>query len=625
MPIWNEAVEGIEVRGPEDLDAIERTPFDEVTDVRSVYELLGRQAAERPDWPAIVFMPTADPDGPTVTLTYCELFARVTRAANLFHALSEGAPPVVALMLPSLPDAHVALWAGAAAGVAMPLNFLLRPDDLAALVETAGATVLVALGPQPGLDIWEKALAVRERVPTLRALVQVGGVPAERELAFETALAEQPDDHLVSGRTFARGDIAAYFHTGGTTGLPRLACHSNENHLAMAFGVGRTWAFEPGEGVMNGLPIFHVGGALDVGLAPLAAGAFMLLVTPTGLRNPGVVKNVWRIAAKFRLGVVGGVPTSIVAMLRTPVGDADISSVRIAITGGSPLPLEPARQFEERFGIGVHEVYGMTETCGNGVVTPRHTRRVPGSSGLRTPYTQVKTARLKPDGTLGEDCLPDEPGVILMRGPTVTPGYTDPALDEGVRVADGWLSTGDLGRVTAEGRVFITGRAKDVIIRSGHNIDPALIEGAADAHPDVLHSAAVGMPDEYAGELPALFVSARPGAELSVEALHDWLRARIAEQPALPKRIEVLAELPLTAVGKIYKPALRARLIESVFAARLDDIGVDVEVEAVVRPGQGIVATVTCRGEADRAAVEAVVSERLAGFSLYAHEARWDA
>ncbi|MEQ8348387.1 MAG: acyl-CoA synthetase [Sneathiellaceae bacterium] len=631
MPVWNPAVSDIVIRDASDIAAIERTPFEQITTASSAYEILGIHAAEHPDWPAIVFMTSPDPADPAVTLTFRQLFGRVTQSANLFHSLSDGAPPVVAQMMPAMPHAHMALWGGAAAGVAMPLNFLLRPDQLAELMNAAKVTVLVALGPHPAVDIWQKVLAVKDMVPSLKAVVQVTGEVApglNNVHAFDAAVGGQPADRLVSGRSFALDDIAAYFHTGGTTGAPKLAQHTNRNHVAMAFGVSRMWGFEPQKGILNGLPIFHVGGALDAGLAPLAAGGHFLLATPAGLRDPRVVQNIWRIAEHFKLDVVGGVPTSIVAMAQVPVGEADISCVKMALTGGSPMPVEPARQFEKRFGIRIHEIYGMTETSGNGTVNPRHGERVVGCAGLRVPYVELMVAKLGPDGTPSEDCAPEETGVVMFRGPTVTPGYTDPRRNEGVVLDDGWLVSGDLGRIAADGRLWITGRAKDLIIRSGHNIDPAIIEAAMDAHPAVLNSAAIGMPDEYAGELPAIYVTLKEGAKATEQELHDWLAEHISERPALPKAVHIIPEMPLTGVGKIFKPALRWDSTRQVFEARLADLakahGVTAQVAVGEVPGTGIVATITLAGTPDdKAAVEGAVSERLGAFTLQPWRLAW--
>jgi fatty-acyl-CoA synthase len=153
--------------------------------------------------------------------------------------------------------------------------------------------------------------------------------------------------------------------------------------------------------------------------------------------------------------------------------------------------------------------------------------------------------------------MPGESGMLVVRGPNVTAGYKDPAQSATLFTADGWLITGDLGHIDATGRVFITGRANDLIIRSGHNIDPAVIEECLMRHPAVVDAGAVGMPDAYAGEVPVAYVTLRPGACATEEELLAFAKATINEPPALPRRLFVLEHLPMTAVGKIYKPALR--------------------------------------------------------------------
>lgn len=154
-------------------------------------------------------------------------------------------------------------------------------------------------------------------------------------------------------------------------------------------------------------------------------------------------------------------------------------------------------------------------------------------------------------------CAEGEPGVIVVRGPNVSPGYLQPEHNAGLFTTDGWLVTGDLGRVDADGRVFVTGRLKDLIIRGGHNIDPAIIEACLRQHPCVADAAAVGMPDAYAGEVPVAYVTLKPDTRCSEAELRDFAAQHIAERPALPRFVKVLPQLPLTAVGKPYKPALR--------------------------------------------------------------------
>jgi fatty-acyl-CoA synthase len=231
---------------------------------------------------------------------------------------------------------------------------------------------------------------------------------------------------------------------------------------------------------------------------------------------------------------------------------------------------------------------------------------------LALPFTQVQA--VAEDGRV---CAPGETGVLRLRGPNVSPGYTDARRNAGTFTEDGWLISGDIGHVDAQGRIFVTGRAKDVIIRSSHNIDPGLIESALLKHPDVLMAAAVGAPDEYAGELPVAFVALRPGAQLDAKALSAFVEPHIPERPAVPKYIDVLPSIPMTAVGKVYKPALRAMAIERVIRERLEQAGLlnHVDAELVELPS-GWQVRFTLRAGSARGEVEAGVRKVMAPFAL---------
>ena len=305
-------------------------------------------------------------------------------------------------------------------------------------------------------------------------------------------------------------------------------------------------------------------------------------------------------------------PTVIATLLNTEPGAARIDAVRALLTGGSPLPPELATAFEQRYGIPVRNILGMTECAGVISIEPLRAPRIAGSCGLALPFTEVRA--------LGDDdrvCAAGETGILRVRGPNVGPGYTDARRDAGTFTADGWLVTGDIGHVDAQGRVFVTGRAKDVIIRSGHNIDPGVIEDALLRHPDVLMAAAVGEPDEYAGELPVAFVVLKPGATALPRELAAFAEAHIPERPAFPKRIDVLAAIPLTAVGKVYKPALRAIATERVVRARLDAAGLSDQVDAqAVEAGSGLSVLFTPKRQATAAEVEPRVRALMGGFAI---------
>lgn len=246
--------------------------------------------------------------------------------------------------------------------------------------------------------------------------------------------------------------------------------------------------------------------------------------------------------------------------------------MRLMLTGGSPLPTELADAFERVVKKPVRNILGMTECAGVVTIEPFHGPRVPGSTGLALPFTEVRAFPMAPEIDFTAPCPPGETGVIALRGPNVSPGYSEKSRNAGT-FESGWLISGDLGHVDAEGRIFVTGRAKDVIIRGAHNIDPAIIEDALLLHPDVAIAAAIGQPDSYAGELPVAYVTLKAGAAVDAEALLAFVAPRVGEPAARPKSVSILPEMPVTPIGKIYKPALRALATRRAIEEALSGIG----------------------------------------------------
>ena len=585
---------------------------------RSVLDVFIGSAARDPERIALTMLMSGAPDERPRRVSYRELLGLVRRAANLFGSLTaEGeARPGVAYMLPSLVETQATLWGAETAGYAVPINFLLQAEPIAGLIEASGARILVALGPHPTLDIWQKALAVRERVPGLQ-LVRVGapGLPVEPGvLDFHAALAAQPDDRLVVGEPGRDDEVAAYFHTGGTTGTPKLVAHTHRSQLVAALGGAILGGMRSGDVLTATLPLFHVGGTIYGSLSAFIAGIELLVMSPGGLRNPAMVQGFWRLAAQYGVTRLGGVPTSIGAVLEVPLEGADLSAVRAGFTGAASLPPAVGQRFQEITGRHLHEIYGMTEASGLIAIHPPGDEAGIGSVGWALPYTEVQVRRLDADGTLGPVCAPGEIGVVTVRGPHVSPGYRNPAHNAGVFV-DGALNTGDLGYTDAQGRLHIAGRAKDLIIRSGHNIDPLAIENAMATHPAVALAAAVGMPDAYAGELPVCYVTLRPGAQVTEDELRDHAQATIPERPAWPKHIHIVDSIPLTTVGKIYKPQLRcdaaARLVRWVVATQAGVADAQVQAHEGGRRGMKIVVSLPSGARDGLPAVERALSAYL--------------
>jgi fatty-acyl-CoA synthase len=284
-------------------------------------------------------------------------------------------------------------------------------------------------------------------------------------------------------------------------------------------------------------------------------------VSPKGFRIPETISNIWPLVERFAATVLGGVPTSIGAMSEVPVGDANISTLRFVLTGGAPLPKAVASRFEASTGIALLEQYGMTETNAALATTPLHGEHKRGSVGLRCPFSDLSIMTANESGEWVV-CERGETGVVTCKGPQVVSGYLDDQHTAETFTPEGALISGDMGYLDADGYLYLTGREKDVIIRSGHNIDPSSIEEVVNAFDSVSLSAAVGMPDEYAGEVPVVFVMPSEGQAIDVSRLQAYINQHIHEPPARPRHVFTIDEIPTTGVGKIFKPRLRQLALE---------------------------------------------------------------
>lgn len=611
-----------------DIQALEAVPLEQrLGSLNSTYDVIRRGAERFGDAPALSFLPDGDPGIAAQTLSYRELLAKVTQAANLFGELGIGTDDVVSYALPNLLETHYTIWGGEAAGIVNAVNPMLEPAHIAHILNAVEAKVLVTLGPSADGELWRKIDAIRAQVPSLKAVLLVGET---QDLgpdlpAFAPALARQPAERLLSERCFQRDDIASCFHTGGTTGLPKVARHTHLNELANACATGLMCGLQAEDSLLCGLPLFHVNGVIVTGLTPFMHGAHVILLGANGFRQKSAVVNFWRTVEKFRASFFSAVPTVFAALLGVPLAGAKVSSLRYALCGAAAMPPEIIRRFEESTGIKILEGYGLTEGTCVSTVNPRDGQRHNGSIGFRLPYQELKTAILE-DGHWLRDCATDEIGTLLIRGANVFPGYKEEAANHNIWAAPGWLNTGDLARIDAQGYVWLTGRQKELIIRGGHNIEPAMIEDAMLQHPAVQFAAAVGKPDAYAGELPVVFVVLKAGTTASSEELLVHAKAAIPERGAVPVNVFVREALPTTAVGKTFKPQLRFEATAIVLSELLRGLGDDhamFEVAVSAHERHGTIARICGRASPDVIAnLDANVRKAMAGFSLQ-YELEW--
>jgi len=618
-----------EIRTLADIEAIEAVPIERrLAGLDSTYDAIARTAQRSPDAVALAFVPNGDSEAAAQEVTYRQLLHKVTRAANAFHALGVGPNDVVSYVLPNLPETHYTIWGAEAAGIVSAVNPLLEPDHIAHILNAVETKVLVTLGPTLGASLWQKVDAIRKRVPSLRTVLVVGEQHALAHdlLPFAAELDRQPSERLVSGRRIRRDDVASCFHTGGTTGLPKVARHTHFNELADAWSSSATLDLSSRDTLLCGLPLFHVNAVVVTGITPFMVGAKVVLLGAEGYRSKVAVTHFWRNVERFRATFFSAVPTIYSTLLGVPIGGADVSSLRYAICGAAQMPPELIRRFEDANGVKILEGYGLTEGTCVSAVNPRDGVRRVGSIGLRIPYQQMKAVAFDAEGRYARDCAVEEIGHLVIKGPNVFPGYKDEKANRGIWIGDGWLDTGDLARQDADGRFWLTGRQKDLIIRGGHNIDPSMIEEAMIRHPAVQVAAAVGKPDAYAGELPVAYVELRPGQTATPEELQAFARSTILERAGVPSEVIIRQSIPVTAVGKVFKPELRYDVAKRALEATLRGVGdgaasFEVSVGADARHGTLATVIVTPRRAGDRS-LESAAREALDRLSIR-YEITW--
>ena len=533
----------------------------------------------------------------------------------------------MAYVLPNLPETHFAIWGGEAAGAALAVNPMLEPRQVSDILRFARASILVTLAPALNPKAWSGLADELTSLPDLSAIAfvdmadyldgeKLGAARASIDEAaagshlkvvnLREAMREQPSDRLVPPRTIGADDISSYFCTGGTTGAPKIAVRTHRNEVFDCWAVSKATETDGSPGtVLCGLPLFHVNGQLVTGLQPWMRGDHVVIATPDGYRGKNVIARFWEIVSRYRVTMFSGVPTLFAALMQTPVGDSDISSLRFAICGAAPMPSALIRAFEAKTGVKILEGYGLTEGACVSSVNPAAGERRAGSIGLPIPYQRMEAVVLDGDGRF-QRAWPTSTRSALSRsaGPMSSRAISTPATTPASLIdIDGerWLNTGDLGRRDANGYFWLTGRKKELIIRGGHNIDPRTIEEALASHPGVALAAAIGSPDAYAGEMPVAYVQLKPGATVTEQELLEHAALTIPERAAIPKRIKISPSLPVTAVGKLFKPALVDREIEETVRAEADRVGATVTSVTVERdPNVGLRAIVRAAAGAEK-------------------------
>jgi long-chain acyl-CoA synthetase len=500
----------------------------------TLVEMLRRRAARSPELPALVF-------GEQV-VSFAALAAQVDAMGRGLVRLGLAPGDRVLLMVPNCPAFVVAYYGIlAAGGTVVPVNPLYVPREVAHIAADSGARFLVV------------ADAIRERAAGLQVertiLVRLaGGAPAPGEVAVEDVLGGGAGADLPAVTPDAAASLQ---YTGGTTGLPKGAVLTHANLVANVLQLtefGEPVA--PGEQrVLTVLPLSHVFGMTCCMHLGMHQGSCLVLFPRFD------VDAVMAAIRRHRITAFPGVPTMYVAVLNYPDAESyGIGSIRTLSSGGAPLPQQVAETFVRRFGAQVGEGYGLSEASPVTHSNPGWARR-DGSVGIPLPGTDARIVDLE----TGTRVLPPgEDGELCIRGPQVMRGYWGKPAETAAALRQGWLHTGDIARMDADGYFYIVDRKKDMIIVSGYNVYPREVEEVLYQHPAVLEAAVVGMRDDYRGEAVQAHVVLRSGATAGAEDIVAFCRQRLAPFK-VPRQVLFHAELPKSGAGKILRRALGER------------------------------------------------------------------
>jgi long-chain acyl-CoA synthetase len=496
--------------------------------------MVAESARRTPGKPAVILGETK--------VSYAQLDAQSDRVAASLAAAGLTPGDRVGLQLPNIPQFVVAYFGILkAGGVVVPMNVLLKAPEIEFQLRDSGARTLITFGGC--LDEAAKAAAsaaVASLYVAAASSALVTGVP------FDSLLAgDQPAPQLA---VRSPADPAVIIYTSGTTGVPKGAVLSHITLYLNADIPGRLFEFSDDDVVVVALPLFHIFGLSSIMNTCVLLGGTMSLVPRFG------AAAVLEVIQRDRATVFEGVPTMFVALLQAPGLDGyDLSSLRVAISGGAPIPAEIIDSFERRFGVTILEGYGLSETASTTTFNVSAAERKIYSVGK-----PIWGVRVQVWNSQGQPLPPgaDHVGEIVVRGPNVMTGYHNNPQATAEAFAGGWFHTGDLGYVDDDGFLFIVDRIKDLIIRGGYNVYPREVEEAIYTHPAVAEAAVVGVPDATLGEEVHAIVAVLAGQSVTEGELIDFVKQRVAAYK-YPRTVEFRDSLPKGATGKILKKELR--------------------------------------------------------------------
>ncbi len=498
----------------------------------TIDQLLPGTAARLPDKPALIF---ADR-----TLTFRELERLTNKAANGLKALGVGKGDRVTLFAQNSPEWVISYAGIAKAGAVInPVNAMLTADELAYVVKDCGAKVLITTPDRA------RAIIHLKTDGHLKEIVVIGE-PISGTLAFTDLLAAQPE--VVEAPGNKADDLSTICYTSGTTGFPKGAMLSHRNVMLNAALTAAMNVRTEHDNQFTGLPLAHVYGTVVMNLSFMLGLTFVLL-------EKFDTQQALEAIQRHKVTIIDAVPTMFLYMLAHPDFDKyDLSSLRAAVVGGQAMPPAKSKDWFERTGTEVLELWGMTELAGPGIMQHSYCENRLGSVGIMMPFMHGRIADpVDPSKTMKTG----EVGELVVKGPLNMLGYygNEQATHDTID-ADGWLHSGDLGKMDEDGYIYIVDRKKDMILTAGYNIYPAEIERVIAGHPAVAMVGVGAKADPNKGEIAKAYIVLKAGANVDADDVISYCRKHLAAYK-VPREVQFVPALPTTSSGKILRRQLK--------------------------------------------------------------------
>jgi len=477
-------------------------------------------------------------------LSYAEIDEASNKVANTLIRMGVNKGDRVAMLVPNSPEFVIIYFGIVKTGsIAVPLNPKHAVNELASLFDNCRPKVLVAESP-----FLEPLVPALPRFKSIKHVIDLGSKYEGQFLGYREIMARSSAQRIEVEP--GPEDIATISYTGGPTNRPRGVMLSHQ-HLVTEAAISADGFQQTDKDIMMlfALPLLHLFGLTAVLLAPVYKGSTVVIVPGTGLSISTLMEAIERERGTILLGVPYIFALAVNMAEKEGINN-DLSSLRLCGSGGAPLSIDIVQRFKQHYGFDLIDIWGLTEAICQVTCPPIDGTGKLGSVGKALPGWEVKIV-----DDNGKELLLNQPGEIIVRGPIMKGYYNNPqATAETIK--DGWLYTGDIGRVDEDGYLFLTGRKKETIIVKGQNIYPSDIEDVLYTHPKVAEAAVVGIPDELRGEVVRAVISLKEGEATTEEEIRRFCRKHMSDYK-VPKQVIFIDSLPKTATGKIRKEDLK--------------------------------------------------------------------